>query len=113
MSLSLPIPSPDGKKLFADGWLPRGELVRYDGKSREFVPFLSGISVDQLDFSRDGKWVVYVSNPDGTLWRSRADGSERLQLTSPPFCQSCLTGLPMVRRSPIPIPKRGGAGKPS
>jgi len=37
-----------------------------------------------LDFSRDGKWVVYVSVPDRTLWRSRIDGSERLQLTFPP-----------------------------
>src|SRR5262249_7627487 len=48
------------------------------------IPFLSGISADGLDFSRDGKWVVYVSEPDATIWRSRVDGSERLQLSSPP-----------------------------
>ena len=84
MSLAFPVPSPDGKKLFADGYLPRGELVVYDSKSHQFLPFLSGISAGELDFSRDGKWVAYVSYPDGTLWRSRADGSERLQLTFPP-----------------------------
>ena len=79
-----PVPSPDGKHLFAEGYLPRGELVVYDIKSHQFLPFLSGISAGELDFSRDGKWVAYVSYPDGTLWRSRADGSERLQLTFPP-----------------------------
>src|SRR6266849_433456 len=84
MLLAFPVPSPDGKKLFIDGSLPRGELVRYDSQSRQFLPFLSGISAHMLDFSRDGKWVAYVSFPDNALWRSRVDGSERLQLTFPP-----------------------------
>ncbi len=84
MQFTFGVPSPDGKELFADGWLPRSELVRYDGNARGFLPFLSGISADYLDFSRDTKWVVYVSVPDQTLWRSRADGGERLQLTFPP-----------------------------
>jgi hypothetical protein len=39
MSLGLPVPSPDGKKLFANGHLPRGELVVYDNKSHQFLPF--------------------------------------------------------------------------
>ena len=84
MSLGVPLPSPDGKKLFAGGYLPRGELDVYDIKSQQFLPFLSGISAVDLDFSRDGKWIAYVSHPDGALWRSRADGSERVQLTFPP-----------------------------
>ncbi|SPF34751.1 putative Transcriptional regulator, CadC [Candidatus Sulfotelmatobacter kueseliae] len=77
--------SPDGKKLFASAQQFRGELVRYDPKSRQFVPFLAGISAGELDFSRDGKWVAYVSYPELTLWRSRVDGSDRLQLTYPPI----------------------------
>ena len=76
--------SPDGKKLFANGRQSRGELVRYDLQRREFVPFLSGIWATDASFSRDGKWISYVAYPDGTLWRSRVDGSDRLQLTSPP-----------------------------
>jgi Tol biopolymer transport system component len=83
-------PSPDGRKLFVHGSQSRGELVRYDGDSHQFVPFLAGISAGELDFSRDGKWVTYVSYPDYTLWRSRMDGSERLQLTYPPVS----AGLP-------------------
>ncbi len=47
--------------------------------------FLSGISAFNPTFSRDGNWVAYASYPDQTLWRSRADGSERLQLTYPPM----------------------------
>jgi Tol biopolymer transport system component len=62
----------------------RSEIVRYDPKARQFVPFLSGMSAGDLDFSRDRKWITYVSYPDVTLWRSRADGSDSLQLTYPP-----------------------------
>ena len=80
-----PVPSKDGKRLFVIGSQPRGELSRYDAKSGQFVPYLSGISADGVAFSRDGKWVVYVTEPDGDLWRSKVDGSERLQLTFPPM----------------------------
>ncbi|MGB7731614.1 MAG: protein kinase [Candidatus Acidiferrum sp.] len=80
--------SPDGKKLFAEGFQHRGELIRYDAQRGEFVPFLSGIWASDLSFSRDGKWVAYVSYPEGTLWRSRVDGSDRLQLTNPPVFAS-------------------------
>jgi eukaryotic-like serine/threonine-protein kinase len=76
--------SRDASKLFVVGTQPRGELVRYDARSRQYLPFLSGISAGELDFSRDGQWVTYVAYPDNTLWRSRADGSDRLQLTYPP-----------------------------
>src|SRR6202011_5432249 len=62
----------------------RSELVRYDAKSGQFVPFLGGISTAYVNFSRDGNWVAYVTWPDGNLWRSRLDGSEKLQLTTPP-----------------------------
>jgi Tol biopolymer transport system component len=80
-----PIPSKDGKKLFSVGTQARGELVRYDATTQRFVSYLSGISADWVEFSRDGAWVVYVSYPEGSLWRSREDGSERLQLTLPPM----------------------------
>ena len=49
------------------------------------MPYLSGISAEFVKFSRDGQWVTYVAFPEGTLWRSRLDGSERLQLTTPPM----------------------------
>jgi serine/threonine protein kinase/Tol biopolymer transport system component len=76
------LPSQDGRKLFVTGLQARGEVVRYDSRSQQFTPFLSGISADQVDFSRDGQWVAYITVPEGTLWRARIDGSERLQLTN-------------------------------
>jgi len=85
MSLSSPLPSKDGKRLFVIGQTYRGELMRYDSKSGHFSPFLGGISAEYVAFSKDGQWVAYVSYRDGTLSRSRLDGSERLQLTYPPL----------------------------
>jgi Tol biopolymer transport system component len=85
-----PVPSKDGKRLFVIGSQPRGELVRYDAKSGQFVPYLSGISAEGVAFSRDAQWVTYATFPEGSLWRSKVDGSERLQLTFPPMT----VGLP-------------------
>ena len=80
-----PVPSADGKRLFIDGYLAqaRSEFLRYDLKSGQLVPEFGGISGTELEFSKDGKWVAYVSVPDGSLWRSAVDGSQRLRLTSP------------------------------
>jgi Tol biopolymer transport system component len=80
-----PVPSTDGKRLFVYGGQKRGELTRYDLKSRESVPYLSGIFAEGLDFSKDGVWVTYVMLPNMTLWRSKLDGSQRMQLTSNPM----------------------------
>src|SRR6202040_4081793 len=85
INYGFPIPSKDGRKLFAVAGLARGELVRYDAKSKAVEPFLSGISAQDVAFSKDGQWVAYVSYPEGTLWRSKADGSDRLQLSFPPL----------------------------
>jgi serine/threonine protein kinase/Tol biopolymer transport system component len=80
-----PLQSPDGKKLFVITARLRGELVRYDSASHQFTPHLSGISATGVNFSRDGRWVTYVAYPEGTLWRSKTDGTERLQLTLTPL----------------------------
>ena len=85
LSLESPQPSIDGKKIFAVGTQLRAELVRYDTQSAQFLPFLGGMSVSNLDFSPDGKWISYVTLPEGELWRSRIDGSEKLQLTTAPL----------------------------
>jgi Tol biopolymer transport system component len=76
------LPSRDGKHLFAVGDIPRGRLVRYDAASKQLEPYLGGLSAEGVVVSPDGQWVAYTSYPDGTLWRSRLDGSERLSLTS-------------------------------
>jgi eukaryotic-like serine/threonine-protein kinase len=83
LGLFTPLPSRDGKKLFVVGRTYHGELER--GKPGPFTPFLSGISADGVVFSNDGQWVAHVSYPQGILWRCKLDGSEKMQLSSPPL----------------------------
>ena len=85
LGLFTPLPSRDGKKLFVVGRTSRGELERGDPKSGRFTPFLSGISAEDVAFSKDGQWVAYVSYPQGILWRSKRDGSGKVQLSAPPL----------------------------
>jgi eukaryotic-like serine/threonine-protein kinase len=88
LALFSPLPGKDGRKLFVVGKRPRGELARYESPSARFTPFLSGISAEHVSFSKDGMWVAYVTFPEGTLWRSKVDGSQRLQLSYPPLYAS-------------------------
>ena len=89
-----PIPSKDGKKIFADGRTRRGELVRFDSKSNRFQSFLAGVSADFVSFSKDGKSVAYVSYPDGVLWKANRDGSAPVQLTDPPWYPRLISWSP-------------------
>ena len=84
LSYESPVVSRDGKRIFVIGTKQRGEVVRYNLNSKQFQPFLSGISAFGPTFSSDGKWVAYTSYPDHNLWRSRSDGTDRLQLTYSP-----------------------------
>jgi Tol biopolymer transport system component len=85
--------------------------MRYDYRSRQFVTYLSGISAEGLDFSKDGRWVVYVSYPDGTLWRSQLDGSRRLQLSNPPMRAGLPRLSPDGKQIAFSGSKPGGAWK--
>jgi eukaryotic-like serine/threonine-protein kinase len=76
--------SPDSKQVFTVGIKQRGEVVRYESTSKKFVPTFWGVPAFNPTFSGDGAWVAYASYPAHTLWRSRSDGTDRLQLTFPP-----------------------------
>ncbi len=80
-----PLPSRDGRKVFFIGAIPRGELIRFDPKTRQFTPFIGGLSAEGVVLSPDEAWVAFVSYPEGTLWRSRSDGSDRRQITFDPM----------------------------
>src|SRR4051794_33249520 len=85
LNYQYPWPSKDGKTIYALGSSHRAELVRYDERNRQFAPYLAGISAEGVAFSRDGARVAYTSFPDGDLWRSRINGSEKRQLTFRPL----------------------------
>jgi WD40 repeat protein len=85
MDFRSPVSTIDGKRLLVIGEQRRGELVRLESKSGQFVPYAGGISAEDVDVSKDRQWVAYVSYPERILWRSRVDGSQRLQLSTPPM----------------------------
>jgi DNA-binding winged helix-turn-helix (wHTH) protein/Tol biopolymer transport system component len=85
ISWGRPFPGKDGKTIFAEGQTPRGELSRFDPKTKQFQPFLGGISAQGVVFSKDGKSIAYVSFPEGSLWKANRDGSNPVQLTDPPM----------------------------
>jgi Tol biopolymer transport system component/DNA-binding winged helix-turn-helix (wHTH) protein len=80
-----PMPSLTGNDLFVRGVTLNGELNRFDPASRQFQPYLGGISAESVTFSPDGKSVAYVTFPEGILWRANRDGSNPVRLTDPPF----------------------------
>lgn len=122
-SYSFPAASPDPRKLFAIGTERRGELVRYDSGSKQFVPFLGGVSATWVLFSPSGKSVVYIRYPDLTIWRSKPDGSEKTQVTFAPFKADGLSWSPDERWLAVRgrandelwkiylVPARGGEAK--
>ena len=85
MSFLSPDASRNGRDIFALGVQRKNELVRFDSLSKQFVPYLSGMSAEGVAFSKDGQWITYVAIPQGSLWRSKLDGSEPLQLSFSPL----------------------------
>lgn len=61
----------------------RSELLHYDPAARLFLRNDETLSSAQfVRYSRDGNWVAWISRRGSTLWRSRTNTSERLQLTA-------------------------------
>ncbi len=85
LMFSNPTPSPDGKKLFVIGQQRRFDLIRLRGNSQDFSIYFPGVSAGEADIQRNGEWITYVAHPELTLWRSKADGSSRTQLTYAPM----------------------------
>jgi Tol biopolymer transport system component len=124
LELVAPVLSLDGKKIFVLGTQNRPELTRFDTRVREFVPYLGGIAAVWASFSRDSKWVAYLSLPQHALWRARADGSEPVQLTFAPLVGDGLAWSPdgkqIALRAQMPgkpwkvylVPGEGGAAVP-
>lgn len=74
-------PSRDGNAMFVVGRTAQGSLDSYDEKEKRFLPYMDGLAAMQIVVSPDRKWIAYADYPRGYLWRSKADGSEKLQLT--------------------------------
>ena len=81
-----PITERGGRRAFFIGLDTQLELLRYDRNEKIFTPYGPGLSsATRMEFSHDGQWVAWIRKDDGSLWRSRSDGANRLQLTGRPM----------------------------
>lgn len=71
-----------GTRIFALGTHPQYQLMRFDAGTDKSVRILEDAGATDVDYSPDGEWIVYALRQNGTLWKSRKDGSGRLELTS-------------------------------
>jgi Tol biopolymer transport system component len=85
MQFGTPVLSPDGRTIYAVGQTKRGRLNRYDPGSQSWQPAMGGLSVDGVDYSKDGKFVAYVGFPRRAIGIRRRDGGASRDLTTPPM----------------------------
>ena len=79
-----PSTSPGGDRVYFIGATSQYELLRAMPKSSTFTTLDQNLSAASLaEYSPDGKWIAWLNASDNSLWRSRVDGSERIQLTTP------------------------------
>jgi serine/threonine protein kinase/Tol biopolymer transport system component len=74
-------PSRDSRGLFVLSQMDQGALRAYDPVSKKLAPFLEDLSMLGFVISPDRQWMAYTEYPSRNLWKSKLDGSEKLQLT--------------------------------
>ncbi len=76
------VPSREGRRLLAIGRVnDQIELLQPTPDRKQFVPMVKLAEVYGADLSPKGDWLALVL-PGWTLWRSRPDGTERIQLAA-------------------------------
>jgi len=86
LAYEAPTTAPGSDRVYFIGVNPQIELLRALPKSSMFTAMSQNLSTAALaEYSPDGQWVAWLNASDGSLWRSRSDGSERIELTTPPL----------------------------
>jgi Tol biopolymer transport system component len=75
-------PMRDSQGLFVLGKTDEGAMRAYDPRSKKLLPFLDDLSMLEFVISPDRQWMAYSEYPSRHLWKSRLDGSEKVQLTN-------------------------------
>jgi Tol biopolymer transport system component/DNA-binding winged helix-turn-helix (wHTH) protein len=81
ISFVAPMTSRLGHQIYFLGLETQSSLLQFDSKRKAFVPapeFMA--AANRVEYSRDKQWVIWTDQ-QGHLWRARADGSERIQVT--------------------------------
>ena len=74
-------PMRDSKGLFVLAKADDGAMRAYDPQSKKLLPYLDDVSMLAFVISPDRQWMAYSEYPSRHLWKSRLDGSEKVQLT--------------------------------
>jgi serine/threonine protein kinase/Tol biopolymer transport system component len=74
-------PTRDGNGLYVLGLMDEGAMRAYDPASKKLVPYLENLSMLEFAISPDHQWMAYSEYPSRHLWKSRLDGSDKVQLT--------------------------------
>jgi serine/threonine protein kinase/Tol biopolymer transport system component len=74
-------PSRDSSGLFVLSGIDQGSMRAYDPRLKKLAPLLEDLSMMEFVISPDREWMAYTEYPSRNLWKSKPDGSERLQLT--------------------------------
>jgi Tol biopolymer transport system component/DNA-binding winged helix-turn-helix (wHTH) protein len=86
LSYESPTPSRAGHDLFFLGVDNKTEMMQLGGDGHGIQSAQATFhNASGVEFSRDSGWVAWISSDDGSLWRSRSDGNERLQLVGAPL----------------------------
>lgn len=81
-----PSTAPGSDRVYFIGATAQFELLRAMPGSTTFISLEQNLSAAELaQYSPDGKWVAWLNEADNSLWRSRVDGSERIELTTSPL----------------------------
>lgn len=76
-----PVVAADSKQIFAIHSVSEPQLTSLDAATNEWRPFWHGAPIYEMSYSADGQSVAFIQYPDHTLWKAKADGRERVQLT--------------------------------
>ena len=82
ISILATTPTRDGNGLFVLGRMDEGAMRAYDPHSGKLLPFLDDISMLQFVISPDRQWMAYSEYPSRHLWKSKLDGSDKVELTN-------------------------------
>jgi len=81
-----PSTSPGSNRIYFIGADSHYELLHALPGSSAFIALAQELNAAALaEYSPDGHWVAWLNDSDGSLWRSRIDGSDRIELTTPPL----------------------------
>jgi Tol biopolymer transport system component/DNA-binding winged helix-turn-helix (wHTH) protein len=81
-----PSTAPGTERVYFIGANSQFELLRAMPRSSAFTALGQNLSAASLaQYSPDGKWIAWLNAADNSLWRSRSDGTERIELTTPPL----------------------------